>query len=37
MNTKQEILKAIEDYNTGNFVQKWLALSKLKKLVDQRF
>ena len=22
MNTKQEILKAIEDYNTGNFVQK---------------
>ena len=23
MNTKQEILKAIEDYNTGNFVQKW--------------
>jgi redox-sensitive bicupin YhaK (pirin superfamily) len=26
MNTKQEILKAIEDYNTGNFVQKWLVL-----------
>ena len=26
MNTKQEILKAIEDYNTGNFVQKWLLL-----------
>ena len=22
MNTKQEILKAVEDYNTGNFVQK---------------
>ena len=23
MNTKQEILKAIEDYQSGNFVQKW--------------
>jgi len=22
MNTKQEILKAVEDYQTGNFVQK---------------
>ena len=22
MNTKEEILKAIEDYNSGNFVQK---------------
>jgi len=24
MNTKKEILKAVEDYNNGNFVQKWL-------------
>jgi hypothetical protein len=23
MNTKEEIFKAIEDYQTGNFVQKW--------------
>ena len=23
MNTKEEISKAIEDYQTGNFVQKW--------------
>ena len=22
MNTKEEILKAVDDYNTGNFVQK---------------
>ena len=22
MNTKQEIIKAIQDYNSGNFVQK---------------
>jgi redox-sensitive bicupin YhaK (pirin superfamily) len=25
MNTKQEILQAVEDYNNGNFVQKWHA------------
>jgi redox-sensitive bicupin YhaK (pirin superfamily) len=24
MNTKEEILKAVEDYHSGNFVQKWL-------------
>ena len=23
MNTKEEILKAVEDYQSGNFVQKW--------------
>ena len=23
MNTKQEILQAVEDYQNGNFVQKW--------------
>ena len=23
MNTKEEILKAVEDYHSGNFVQKW--------------
>jgi redox-sensitive bicupin YhaK (pirin superfamily) len=26
MNTKKEILQAVEDYNSGNFVQKWLEL-----------
>jgi hypothetical protein len=26
MNTKQEILKAVEDYHSGNFVQKWQEL-----------
>ena len=26
MNTKQEILKAVQDYHSGNFVQKWLEL-----------
>ena len=26
MNTKQEILKAVEDYQNGNFVQKWQEL-----------
>ena len=37
MNTKEEILKAVEDYQNGNFVQKWRELLKLKKLVDQKF
>jgi hypothetical protein len=26
MNTKQEILKAVQEYHSGNFVQKWLEL-----------
>jgi hypothetical protein len=26
MNTKQEIIKAVEDYHGGNFVQKWQEL-----------
>ena len=26
MNTKQEILKAVEDYHSGKFVQKWQEL-----------
>jgi hypothetical protein len=26
MNTKQEILKAVQDYHSGNFVQKWHVL-----------
>jgi redox-sensitive bicupin YhaK (pirin superfamily) len=26
MNTKKEILKAVEDYQNGNFVQKWQGL-----------
>jgi redox-sensitive bicupin YhaK (pirin superfamily) len=26
MNTKEEILKAVEDYQSGNFVQKWQEL-----------
>jgi hypothetical protein len=26
MNTKQEILQAVEDYQSGNFVQKWQEL-----------
>ena len=26
MNTKEEILKALEDYQSGNFVQKWRVL-----------
>ena len=26
MNTKEEILKAVQDYHSGNFVQKWLEL-----------
>ena len=26
MNTKQEILKAVEDYHSGNFIQKWHVL-----------
>ena len=26
MNTKQEILKAVQDYHSGNFVQKWFEL-----------
>jgi redox-sensitive bicupin YhaK (pirin superfamily) len=26
MNTKQEILQAVEDYHSGNFVQKWQEL-----------
>jgi redox-sensitive bicupin YhaK (pirin superfamily) len=26
MNTKQEILQAVEDYHSGNFVQKWQGL-----------
>ena len=26
MNTKEEILKAVQDYHSGNFVQKWIEL-----------
>jgi redox-sensitive bicupin YhaK (pirin superfamily) len=26
MNTKAEILQAVEDYHSGNFVQKWQEL-----------
>jgi redox-sensitive bicupin YhaK (pirin superfamily) len=26
MNTKEEILKAVQDYHSGNFVQKWQEL-----------
>ena len=37
MNTKQEILKTVEDYQTGNFVQKWQEWLKLKKLEHQKF
>jgi redox-sensitive bicupin YhaK (pirin superfamily) len=26
MNTKEEILQAVQDYHSGNFVQKWQEL-----------
>jgi redox-sensitive bicupin YhaK (pirin superfamily) len=26
MNTKNEIVKAVEDYQNGNFIQKWQEL-----------